>query len=121
MALALSVLTAGAADGAAEKVISGTALITGLTFSREQEALADEIALDAVVKTYGSIVGAADLFHVFAKLRAGTGDPPKVLTTHPVTSDRIARIETLARERGWITTGATTPRAEVYRPSSAMK
>ncbi|MFN0305671.1 MAG: M48 family metallopeptidase [Burkholderiales bacterium] len=121
MALALSVLTAGAADGAAGKVISGTALITGLTFSREQETLADETALGAVVKTYGSIVGAADLFHVFEKLRAGAGDPPKVLATHPVTSDRIARITTLARERGWLTGGATTPLADVYRPPQAMK
>lgn len=36
-------------------------------------------------------------------------------------SDRIARIETLARDRGWMTTGATTLLAEVYRPLSSMK
>ncbi len=119
MTLALSALTAGASDGAAGTMISGTALLTGLTFSREQEAFADEAALAAVVKEYGSIVGAADLFHVFEKLRNGSAGPPKVLATHPLTADRIARIETLARERGWITTGMTTPLTERYRPPAA--
>ena len=118
MTLALSALTAGASDGAAGTMISGTALLTGLTFSREQEAFADEAALAAVVKEYGSIVGAADLFHVFEKLRNGSAGPPKVLATHPLTADRIARIETLANERGWITTGMTTPLTEQYRPSA---
>ena len=92
MTLALSAITGGATDRAAGTMLSGTALLTGLTFNREQETRADEMALGAVVKEYGSIAGASDLFHVFEKLRGGRGEPPKILATHPLTADRIARI-----------------------------
>lgn len=116
MAVALSALTMGMGEGAAGRMISSSALLTGLTFSREQELAADEAALAAVARQYGHVGGAAELFRIFLQLREGRGEPPKFLATHPLTADRIARIETLARERGWPTEGAITPLDQALRP-----
>lgn len=116
LALTLSALTMGVGEGAAGKMISSSAILTGLTFSREQELAADEAALQAVAREYGHVGGASELFRVFQQLREGRGEPPRFLTTHPLTADRIARIEALARERGWRTDGPTKPLSPELRP-----
>lgn len=117
LALALSALTMGVGEGAAGKMISSSAVLTGLTFSREQELAADETALGAVAREYGHVNGAGELFRIFQRLRDGKGEPPKLLTTHPLTADRIARIEVLARERGWHTDGPIRPMPPELRPA----
>jgi Zn-dependent protease with chaperone function len=116
MAVALSSLTMGVGEGAAGRMISSSALLTGLTFSREQELAADEAALAAVARQYGHVGGATELFRIFQQLREGRGEPPKFLATHPLTADRITRIEALARERGWLADGAVTPLDPALRP-----
>lgn len=115
MAVALSTLTMGVGEGAAGRMISSSALLTGLTFSREQELAADEAALAAVARHYGHVGGATELFRIFQRMREGKGEPPKFLATHPLTADRITRIEALARERGWSAEGATTPLSQALR------
>lgn len=117
MAIALSALTMGVGEGAAGKMISSSAVLTGLTFSREQELAADEAALSAVAREYGHVSGARELFRIFQQLREGRGEPPKFLTTHPLTADRIARIDALARERGWSTDRPTQPMPPALRPA----
>jgi predicted Zn-dependent protease len=121
MAVALSALTMGVGEGAAGRMISSSALLTGLTFSREQELAADEAALAAVARQYGHVGGAAELFRIFQQLREGRGEPPKFLATHPLTADRIARIEALARERGWSTEGAITSLDQALRPRASAE
>jgi Zn-dependent protease with chaperone function len=83
--------------------------LTVLQFSRNQERRADRAAAQAVVKLYGHLNGAGDLF---AKLRAARGpfrEPPKFLSSHPHLADRIETIKRNAVAEGWPLQGAKTP------------
>jgi beta-barrel assembly-enhancing protease len=95
--------TIGAATGIG--VPNGLALTQRLTqsgFNRAQESAADEFALDLVHREYGHLAGAFDFF---GRDTAG-GVGPMWLSTHPSSDDRIERLESLARQRGWSLEGA---------------
>jgi predicted Zn-dependent protease len=80
-----------------------------LRFSRAQEEKADRAAARAVLKLYGHLNGAGDLF---AKLRSARGpfkEPPKFLSSHPHLADRVATLKRDARARGWPLEGPKTP------------
>jgi len=69
-------------------------------YSREQEELADRLAVEALQRQYGHVGGATKLFEV---LQATYGDDevPEILSSHPDIDDRIATIAAFAREQGW--------------------
>ena len=68
--------------------------LTALKFSREQEAIADDEALKALLEIYGHVHGAETLFEILE--RASAGEPLAFFSTHPMHSDRIAKIKALA-------------------------
>lgn len=75
--------------------ISNTSgLLTHLTFSRAQENTADQAALDALTQYYGHTNGAETFFKKILETSWGNSAPPEILSTHPDTPKRIARIET---------------------------
>ena len=87
---------------------NGLALTQRLTqsgFKRAQESAADELALDLVHEEYGHLAG---VFDFFRRDTAG-GIGPQWLSTHPSSDDRMERLETLARRRGWGLEGAKRP------------
>jgi len=49
----------------------------------------------------------------------GRREPPKFLSTHPVTPERMARLERAIAARGWRADGARTPIPQAVR--AAMK
>jgi predicted Zn-dependent protease len=83
-------------------------LLTMLTFNRAQEEEADATALAALVKVYGHAGGSTDLFDVLRKA-AQQPEPPKFLSTHPLSGDRTQRLVALARAKGWPLDGVRTP------------
>lgn len=115
LVLAVSAVSSGAGDQLASKLIGSTTMLTALTFNRDQETAADEAALAALARVYGHVGGAVDLFRIFEALRGAQSEPPRVLATHPLTADRVARIEALARARGWRTEGPITALPEALR------
>ena len=125
---ALTVVSATVGSGAADGILGNAGLLTLLSFSREQEEEADEVAIAALVAEYGHAGGAAGTFEVLraAASERGKSEPPKFLSTHPVTTERIERLSTLVRHRGWTADGARAPipegvRAALRRDAEAVK
>ena len=90
--------------------------LTDLHFSREQEDRADADATRAVVRLYGHLNGATDLFTVMERASEGKARRPAFLSTHPGLKDRIATIKRRARENGWPLDGEKTPMAWERNP-----
>jgi beta-barrel assembly-enhancing protease len=116
-AAALSIFSAGAGSGAAERILGQSGMLTLLTFSRAQEEEADDDALAALVAAYGHAGGATETFRAMsgAARERGVREPPKFLSTHPVTPERIARLERAIAANGWKPDGARTPIPQAVR------
>lgn len=108
--LVLSVAV-GSAPNSLEGLILGPNALLALGFSREAEREADREALFAVAAVYGHTAGAAEVFEIFLEEAAkkGVDEPPALLSTHPLSAERIAKMRALARENGWSQEGELTP------------
>lgn len=106
----LSALNSGMGRSAAGGALSTTGGITLLKFSRDQERDADAAALAAVAALYQHVGGAQDLFRVLASAGGGSEDlRVTMLSTHPLSQERIDAISTLARTHGWPEDGTRIP------------
>ena len=92
--VALSALS-GIGDGVIQRWVSSMGMLPVLAFSREQEETADADALEALLQTYGHVDGAAHFFEHIS-VRSALPKPPALLSTHPDTKARIARIRDFA-------------------------
>ena len=90
--LALSVISTTAGDAIIGNFLGEAGYLTILKYSREMELEADETAIKAVNSIYGHLGGADDLFKIL-KAEAGSLEPPEFFSTHPLTDDRIAEID----------------------------
>ncbi|MEQ1564675.1 MAG: M48 family metalloprotease [Myxococcota bacterium] len=85
-------------DGTAGQVAEIASGLATLSFSREDEAEADEYSVYYLCETLYAADGTAGFFE---KLQADGGiDIPEFLSTHPSDENRIADIEALAAELG---------------------
>ncbi len=92
ISVALATLAGLTDSSLLEGVLNQAGVITALKFNRTQEEAADDAALGRI---YGHVHGAGELFEI---LRAGSGvEPPAFFSTHPVTDERVAKIEALTR------------------------
>ena len=89
----------GAGDsGLSDQLVSHIGQLTILSFSREQESLADELALNTLAKHYGHTGGAETLFNIFKdeeKIKI-----PGFLRTHPVNESRLNAVKAFSRKQG---------------------
>jgi predicted Zn-dependent protease len=111
LAASIGLISSVAGSRAAESVFGTSGMLTALTFSRAQEEEADDVALAQLVRSYGHAGGAVDTFRV---LRAATGEadrtePPKFLSTHPLTDERVARLQATIARNGWRSDGPRVP------------
>jgi beta-barrel assembly-enhancing protease len=110
------------ADSGSQSVVSAISQggnLTMLSFSRTQEEEADTTALGTLERAYGHVGGADSFFRQMLK-EAGSREPPRFLSSHPLTSQRVEALGTLAAQRGWKAQGEITPipaavRAEIER------
>lgn len=107
--LLLGVVSSDAGAAAAQQALGGAAGLAMLGYPREQEALADEDALKAVVALYGHAGGMVELFTRLGEATKGSGPKVEALHTHPLTEARLAAVQARARQAGWATTGAGKP------------
>lgn len=108
VALAIFYAAISGGSGGADIGIA-VADLTLRQFSRDQEAAADRFGLELVQVEYGHV---ADSWRFFERLRDTEAQPGTLtayLSTHPQTAGRIEDIRRYAVDRGWSTTGRTSP------------
>ncbi len=124
-AVVLSVVGVGSGQGAAGHVLGSAGGMTLLTFSRGQEREADAEALQALHQLYGHVGGAQDLFGVLAQAsREREQGRVGMLSTHPLSDERIASLSALAQRNGWPADGerqALTPALAALRAQPATR
>lgn len=91
LVVSLFLLTVFGADGSSflQSFLGGTASITNLAFSRQQETESDEFAIVLLEKHYGHTSGAAEFFQYIKSEESFSNEIPDFLSTHPATDDRI--------------------------------
>lgn len=105
--LAVGILLDGV--GMVDNLVGMGSLMTALHFSREQETQADSGAARAVVKLYGHLNGAADLFARMQTVAKEKKQPPAFLASHPRLEERIADLQRQASRNGWTFQGDKKP------------
>lgn len=110
-AAALSLFSAGAGNQVAERVLGQSGMLTLLSFSRAQEEEADESGLAALAAEYGHAGGALETFALLqsAARERGGAEPPRILSTHPLSQDRIDRLAGRIAGAGLRADGPRTP------------
>ncbi len=95
--------TSGAPD-----LISVTGELTHLNYSRQQEENADFQAMSTVIQHYGH---GADSLQFFEKVKSKDfgNRLSEYFSTHPLTQDRIDRLQQIATTNNWPMTGEITP------------
>lgn len=109
--LILSVVSAELGRSAAAGVLSQAGMATTLSFNRDQERQADDVALEVVAREYGHLGGAMDLFRTMAALPGADSAVPQVemLRTHPLTRNRQQAIAQWAKRNNVPLDGARRP------------
>ena len=96
---------AGGADafGAGLAVAQGTAAQQQINFTRSNEHEADRIGIGAIADAGYDPHGMASFFEVMARLQPASPEmrAPEFLSTHPVTTDRIAEARARAQDSSW--------------------
>lgn len=113
LALLLGFFSADAGASAAQSTLGQATGLAMLGYSREQERQADDEALHAVVAAYGHAGGLVALFTNLRQTVPAGDEGIESLSTHPLTSSRLAAIQAAADQAGWPTQGALTPQAPV--------
>lgn len=104
----LTLLGADSGSQLIQAAVSHGGTVTMLSFSRSQEEQADATALETVSRAYGHVAGADAFFRRMLE-RADARVPPRFLSSHPLTQQRIEALGALAAQRGWRREGAATP------------
>lgn len=105
-------LVLGSAPAPLEQIAFGPNALILLRFSRDAERRADADALAALAGLYGHTAGSGTLFEMFLEMASEQGGTaPELLSSHPLSENRIARLKRTAQERGWRLEGPATPLA----------
>jgi predicted Zn-dependent protease len=113
----LSTVSLGAGNYVADRVLGGAGMLTLLSFSRSQEEESDAAALDAIVAVYGHAGGATETFRLLQEAAAAKGgrEPPQLLSTHPLSQQRIERLAAQIEKAGIRADGPRTALPEAVR------
>lgn len=110
--LAVATISGVGSNGIIDNFIGSTGLLTALSFTRDQESAADELAVTALVAQYGHAEGTAQLFEILSdgdddKDSRSKINMPEFLTTHPLSENRIAAIKNQLQNNNWAENGTT--------------
>ena len=89
--LALSMVSSSLGNAMVDTVLGQAGQVTVLSFSRDHEKESDQTALDTLVKLYGHVEGATDLFQVLKK-QEKISVMPEFYSSHPLTDKRLQKI-----------------------------
>lgn len=85
------------ADSAVGRLMSGSAELLDLRYSRDQESRADELALELLSTHYGHVGGAVDFF---ARHQDSDDAALRLFRSHPLSRDRVRNLRDLAESQG---------------------
>lgn len=110
--LAVATIAGSSANGIVDEFIGSTGLLTALSFTRDQESAADELATAALVARYGHLAGSTQLFEILSAAHKGaekglSNKLPEFFSTHPLSENRINAIKHQAGQNNWPLEGAT--------------
>lgn len=104
--IAIATLAGVTGNEMIDNLIGNTGTLTTISFTREQESAADQLAIEAVAKHYGHVGEASRLFEILSKKESLIGDKvPEFLSTHPHNEDRINAISQQAKQHGYEISG----------------
>jgi len=108
---ALTMLSASVGGQVADRVLGASGMLTLMTFSRAQEEQADDTALEALAAVYGHAGGALETFRLMREAARANGrsEPPKFLSTHPLTQARVDRLASAIARAGLRPDGPRAP------------
>lgn len=86
--------------GSASQLVSGSANIYNLKYSRGQESRADEYGLNLLQHYYGHVAGAVSTFEHLYREGEETRTMNGVFSTHPITKERIRGLRSLIKIHG---------------------
>jgi len=109
LSLVLMVVSGVESDGLVGSFVGNTALLTSLSFSREQEREADLLGVDLLMQHYGHASGSSEFFEAMLEQPQADTETPEFLSTHPGIEERID----LLRNRSRQSSGDVTPLPEV--------
>jgi predicted Zn-dependent protease len=112
MATLAASVSGASGSSAGNWLISSSANLSLLKFSRDQEAAADAEAAEALVSIYGHIGGANALFQSFAEIEGASEDQyiiAEIFRSHPYSDARWQTLKALALQQGWSIQGQTLP------------
>jgi predicted Zn-dependent protease len=89
--LALSMVSSSLGNAMVDTVLGQAGQVTVLSFSRDHEKESDQTALLALVKMYGHVEGATDLFEIL-KHQEKFSVNPEFYSSHPLTDNRLKKI-----------------------------
>ncbi len=102
---ALFALVSSSGTELPDELVFGPNALLFTSFSRDVEREADAAALAAVAGLYGHVAEAATFFEAVLYFP----QPPELLSSHPLTQERIDAIAGTAREKDWSLQGPVTP------------
>ena len=97
---------------AGDWLVSNSAQLTLMNYSRKQETSADLLAAQALQAEYGHIQGAQELFKRFASLESeqlANHVSVEAFRSHPYSSDRWLAIKERSPDYGWSVSGELSP------------
>jgi beta-barrel assembly-enhancing protease len=103
--IVLSVVSSSMGRSVGGDPVELAGMLSLLKYNRDQERAADQEALAAIAAVYGHVGGAREVFAVLGKLGRDESARVAILETHPLGAERLARVDELARERGWAPDG----------------
>ncbi|MGB3300223.1 MAG: M48 family metalloprotease, partial [Phormidesmis sp.] len=96
--------------GQSTSALPGMVNLAELSYSRQQETAADDYAQALIVAHYGHGSHSLDFFERNLGLDLGAFNRvAEWQQTHPMSGDRIRRLQSKFEQKGWPQTGATTP------------
>jgi predicted Zn-dependent protease len=107
--LVLSTILGQSSDSVAN-MLTGTSMITMLSFNREQEQASDNEGIKVLNAYYRHVQSATDLFEILKKEHMENDlDVPRFLSSHPDTEQRIDYLNEMAETQHWVKQGKTRP------------
>lgn len=98
ISLALTAVFGADNSGLAEVFVGNAALLTSLSFNREQEREADSLGAELLIARYGHAAGSADFFETMKTRYGDDLEPLEFFNTHPDIDSRFEMLRDLSRQ-----------------------